>query len=80
MIYYYPIFNFNYPIIFVERQGTEILEFKKKKISKLTTQTLGILFLNLKKKSMTSNSTYALELVKSVNIHMLMSGWEDIKP
>lgn len=30
--------------------------------------------LKLKKKSMTSNSTYALELVKSVNIHMLMSG------
>lgn len=29
---------------------------------------------------MTSNSTYVLELVKSVNIHMLMSGWEDIKP
>lgn len=29
---------------------------------------------------MTSNGTYSLELVKSVNIHMLVSGWEDIKP
>ena len=44
----------------------------------------GNLILKLKKKqkqkTQTSNSTYALELVKSVNIHMLMSGWEDIKP
>ena len=49
----------------INQTGNLILKLKKKK---------------QKQKTQTSNSTYALELVKSVNIHMLMSGWEDIKP
>lgn len=60
--------------MFVER-GRALETLVIKTVSTLIYQTLGVSFLNLeKKKSMTSNSTYALELVKSVNIHMLMSG------
>lgn len=71
----------SYLIIFIWRgRVLEILVFKEK-VSKLINQTGNlILKFKKKKKSQTSNSTYGLELVKSVNIHMLMSGWEDIKP
>lgn len=70
----------SYLIIFVWRgRVLEILVFKEK-VSKLINQTGNLILKFKKKKSQTPNSTYGLELVKSVNIHMLMSGWEDIKP